>query len=131
MFPTLLSILFSGGLSVHLFLFSPVKMETPSIAAVTLQAPENEAAVIPQPQPHPPSLEVDSSPVDGSLNDVVASEIPSDDDIDHEPNCGGEDRDQDHGDNLVETDIVVVPIDELKPKIIRQASTFCVLDPVF
>ncbi|XP_010496015.1 PREDICTED: la-related protein 6A-like isoform X2 [Camelina sativa] len=104
-------------------------METPSIpAAVPLQAPEDATAVVSQSQSS--SHEVDSLPVTGSSDDVVPSEIPflslSDDDYDHERNSG-EDRDQDHGegDNLVETDVaVVVSIDELKKKIIRQVEYY-------
>ncbi|XP_010481476.1 PREDICTED: la-related protein 6A-like isoform X2 [Camelina sativa] len=104
-------------------------METPSIpAAVPLQAPEDATAVVSQSQSS--SHEVDSLPVTGSSDDVVPSEIPclspSDDDFDHERNSA-EDRDQDHGegDNLVETDVaVVVSIDELKKKIIRQVEYY-------
>ncbi|CAL9241661.1 unnamed protein product [Arabidopsis halleri] len=104
------------------------KMATPSISdAVPLQAPEDATADFSQPQS--PSLEVDSLPVAESSSDdvVVVSEIPSlspsDDDFYHERNSG-EDRDQDHGENLVETDVAAVPIDVLKQKIIRQAMLF-------
>ncbi|EOA12523.1 hypothetical protein CARUB_v10026475mg [Capsella rubella] len=100
-------------------------MESPSIsAAVPLQAPEDPTPVVSQPQSsQSPTREVDSLPVTGSSDDVAASEIPSlspsDDDFD------AEDRDQDHGDNPVETDVaVVVPIDELKQKIIRQVEYY-------
>lgn len=102
----------------------------PSVAAAKLQAAGDaigSTADIPQP-PQPPSHEVDSVPLlAGSSGDVVVSEspflTPPDDDFDQE-RISGEDRDQeDHGDSPVETD-VVVPHDELKQKIIRQASDF-------
>ncbi|CDY68074.1 BnaCnng57490D [Brassica napus] len=80
-------------------------METPSISTVKPQAVEDaigSTADISQPQPQPPSHEVDSSPVAVSSDGVVVvSEIPSDDDLDHERNVG-EDRDHDHGDHPVE-----------------------------
>ncbi|KAG7532493.1 Winged helix DNA-binding domain superfamily [Arabidopsis thaliana x Arabidopsis arenosa] len=105
------------------------KMVTPSISdAVPLQAPAEDATADFS-QPQSPSHEVVSLPVAESSSDdvVVVSEIPSlspsDDDFDHERNSG-EDRDQDHGDNLVETDVVVVPVDELKQKIIRQVEYY-------
>ncbi|AED95359.1 RNA-binding protein [Arabidopsis thaliana] len=104
------------------------KMESPSISdAVPLHAPEDATADFSQPQS--PLHEVDSFPVTESSDDVVVnvSEIPnlspSDDDFDHERNSG-EDRDQDHGENPVETDGVVVPIDELNQKIIRQVEYY-------
>ncbi|KAL1193733.1 La-related protein 6A [Cardamine amara subsp. amara] len=105
-------------------------MDTPSVvAAVTLQAPENATAENFKP-PQPPSHEVNSLPVTGSSDDVVVlSEIPSqslspsDDDFDHE-RISGEDRDHDHGDNPIETDVVAVPVDELKKKIIRQVEYY-------
>lgn len=99
------------------------KMVTPSISdAVPLQAPPEDATADFS-QPQSPSHEVDSLPVAESSDDVVVdvSEIPSDDEFDHERNSG-EDRDQDHGENLVETDVAAVPIDQLKQKIIRQVS---------
>ncbi|BAB11080.1 unnamed protein product [Arabidopsis thaliana] len=103
-------------------------MESPSISdAVPLHAPEDATADFSQPQS--PLHEVDSFPVTESSDDVVVnvSEIPnlspSDDDFDHERNSG-EDRDQDHGENPVETDGVVVPIDELNQKIIRQVEYY-------
>ncbi|CAF1993512.1 unnamed protein product [Brassica napus] len=102
-------------------------METPSISTVKPQAVEDaigSTADISQPQPQPPSHEVDSSPVAVSSDGVVVvSEIPSDDDLDHERNVG-EDRDHDHGDHPVETEVAVVSNDELKQKIIRQARVF-------
>ncbi|KFK43639.1 hypothetical protein AALP_AA1G152700 [Arabis alpina] len=72
-------------------------------------------------QPQPPLHEVDSLPVAGSSDGVVVSEIHSDDDfVDHERNSGEDrDQDQDQGENLV-----VVPIDELKQKIIRQVEYY-------
>ncbi|KAG7611966.1 RNA recognition motif domain [Arabidopsis suecica] len=105
------------------------KMESPSISdAVPLHAPEDATADFSQPQS--PLHEVDSFPVTESSDDVVVnvSEIPnlspSDDVFDHERNSG-EDRDQDHGENLAETNVVVVvPIDELKKKIIRQVEYY-------
>lgn len=104
-------------------------MESPSISdAVPLHAPEDATADFSQPQS--PLHEVDSFPVTESSDDVVVnvSEIPnlspSDDVFDHERNSG-EDRDQDHGENLAETNVVVVvPIDELKKKIIRQVEYY-------
>jgi La-related protein 7 len=105
--------------------------DMPSVAAaVKLPAAEDaigSTAAISLP-PQPPAHKVDSLPlVAGSSEDVVVSELPfltpSDDDFDHE-RVSGEDRDQeDHGDNPVETD-VVVPNDELKQKIIRQVEYY-------
>ncbi|KAG2302193.1 hypothetical protein Bca4012_060512 [Brassica carinata] len=94
-------------------------VETPSVAAAAVKSEAAEDAIgsaadISQPQP--PSDEVDSLPAAESSDDVVVlSEVtcltPSDDDFDH-----GED----HG----ETDVVVVPNDELKKKIIRQVEYY-------
>ncbi|VVB08138.1 unnamed protein product [Arabis nemorensis] len=99
--------------------------DTPSVAAVNLQAAEDaigSTADIFQPQSQ---TQVDSLPVAGSSDDVVVSEIPSDDDFDHERRNSSEDhRDQDQVENLGETDVVVVPIDELKQKIIRQVEYY-------
>lgn len=84
-----------------------------------------EDAICPTADVSPPSHEVDSSPVSVSSDGVVVvSEIPSDDDLDLEGNVG-EDRDHDHGDHPVETEVAVVSNDELKQKIIRQARGLC------
>uniref|UniRef100_A0A1J3IMF8 La-related protein 6A n=1 Tax=Noccaea caerulescens TaxID=107243 RepID=A0A1J3IMF8_NOCCA len=101
--------------------------EMPSVAAAKLQL-AGDAIGSTADTSLPPSHEVDSLPLlAGSSEDVVVSELPfltpSDDDFDHE-RISGEDRDQeDHGDNPVETD-VVVPNDELKQKIIRQVEYY-------
>ncbi|XP_013593562.1 PREDICTED: la-related protein 6A-like [Brassica oleracea var. oleracea] len=97
-------------------------METPSMSTVKPQAVED--AICPTADVSPPSHEVDSSPVAVSSDGVVVvSEIPSDDDLDHERNVG-EDRDHDHGDHPVETEVAVVSNDELKQKIIRQVEYY-------
>ncbi|KAL0889291.1 hypothetical protein Bca101_013274 [Brassica carinata] len=102
-------------------------METPSISTTTTVKPQavEDAIGSTEPQPQPPSHELDSSPVAVSSEDVVVSEQPSDDDLDHERNIG-EDRDHDHGgDNPIETEgVAVVPVDELKQKIIRQVEYY-------
>ncbi|XP_024011025.1 la-related protein 6A [Eutrema salsugineum] len=105
-------------------------VETSSVAAVKLQSAEDAidstADITQPPKSQPPSREVDSLPVSGSFEDVVGSDLPclppSDDDFDHGRNSG-EDLDHDHGDNPVETD-VVVNNDELKKKIIRQVEYY-------
>ncbi|KAL0657473.1 hypothetical protein Bca4012_078058 [Brassica carinata] len=97
-------------------------METPSMSTVKPQAVED--AICPTADVSPPSHEVDSSPVAVSSDGVVVvSEIPSDDDLDLEGNVG-EDRDHDHGDHPVETEVAVVSNDELKQKIIRQVEYY-------
>ncbi|KAF8118583.1 hypothetical protein N665_0004s0064 [Sinapis alba] len=97
-------------------------METPPAATATAttvkpQAVEDAiASTADISQPEAPLHELDSSPVAVSSGDVVVSE---NDDLDHERNSG-EDRDHDHG----ETDVGVVPDDELKQKIIRQVEYY-------
>ncbi|CAH8358967.1 unnamed protein product [Eruca vesicaria subsp. sativa] len=92
-------------------------METPPVKP---QAAEDAvASTADTSQPQPTLHEVESSPVAVSPDDVV---VFSDDDLDHERNIG---EDHDHDDNKVETDVAVVSNDELKQKIIRQASGLC------
>ncbi|CAN6909828.1 unnamed protein product [Brassica oleracea] len=97
-------------------------METPSMSTVKPQAVED--AICPTADVSPPSHEVDSSPVSVSSDGVVVvSEIPSDDDLDLEGNVG-EDRDHDHGDHPVETEVAVVSNDDFQSMLLLQVEYY-------